>query len=529
MMSLPGEGETVETDDPNENDDGPGTGSGRTVDPNADPNAATGSEISSDDGTSHSAIDSGMDGTDSSDSSEIPEGPQGPTGHAGARGRRGGAPEEIVYSSLGGDGTGGDDGGTDSDDDGDDDNEYVDFQDVVQALEVESEETKSGLSKRTKIVIGATVGVVGGTVIAGGLGFLLYYLFGRGSDEDSSTPTSSNQTPPAPQAVDDNIEFNVDDTGNGAPKGRQFTYDVLANDIPVNTELTIDKSSVLIFDPKQETDGSKTLTIENEGTWTVGDEGAITFQPIDGFFGAASPIEYSFKTSDGVSSNKAEISGLTYFPLDKKPEAGLITWGTGENGRKTRKIMTIKGEGTWTTIKGPDGVETGEVEFTPLPGFTKAPSPVRFQIADSKGNGSKEAILSISDDFYQVHDIIQKQSEISESDYWSTFHTEINDDEVDLVEIDFMTNVMLRTTRNAIVAASDTETYRIVQNLFPADKLDDLMEKWLGDDANTNSLTTLSDIEMPEEVKAIPLGERATRLWIINSLVTEINSDSPDN
>ena len=570
-MSLPeGEGgvESGGDDEPT----GSGVETGNTGSGNADPTAATGGGPDADPNAGHNEIDGGLDsGSDSDDDSDSDdEGPQGRKGPKGKKGvKKSKSAVEVIDSRY-----------------GQIPPERNDVYDgfpteAFDALEVESDEDKSRFSKKTKgLLFGGAVTALGSL---GGLGYLIYWLATK--DGSSETETKSS-TPEAPEAVADVIEFSANSDGDGIPKGQNFSYNVLANDIPVNPDKSIDKATVVLFDPKVESEGSKSVDIPNEGTWSVDAEGVIEFQPIEGFLGAASSIEYQFKNTDGELSNKAEISvifepsdtltrptafdvmaplgdppqyrvnvltppgrqgykyvkgtydlsrapiyfaGLTYFPLEKAPAEDRVSWGLNAKGRKTRKIMIIKGEGTWKTITGPDGNETGEVEFLPIAGFTQAPSPIRYQIADNKGNASEEAIISISHDFDEVRAIIDRQSAVSDSDYWSNFHKEITDEDTSLTEIDFITYVLLRATRLAIIQASDTNTYRTVQSLFPKDKLDELMDKWLGDDASVDSLTTISDIDLPAEVKAIPLGERVTRLWIINSLVSEIISDVPEN
>ncbi|WP_452222679.1 Ig-like domain-containing protein, partial [Lacinutrix chionoecetis] len=67
--------------------------------------------------------------------------------------------------------------------------------------------------------------------------------------------------------------------------------------------------------------------------------------------------------------------------------AATDTDGDGDNDE-----LVVPGEGTWTVD------ETGEVTFTPEPGFTGDPTPVNYTIDDNDGNTSNEATITLDFD-----------------------------------------------------------------------------------------------------------------------------------
>jgi len=96
-----------------------------------------------------------------------------------------------------------------------------------------------------------------------------------------------------------------DDEGRAAP-GSTVTVDVLGNDTagsssqPLVPE-TVRISSLAATNISELEDGRGTrLILPEEGTFTVGANGAVTFVPADGFVGRTSPVTYEVRDSAGV-------------------------------------------------------------------------------------------------------------------------------------------------------------------------------------------------------------------------------------
>ncbi|MCK5854648.1 MAG: hypothetical protein KAG56_05455, partial [Sulfurovaceae bacterium] len=87
--------------------------------------------------------------------------------------------------------------------------------------------------------------------------------------------------------------------------GKVVTIDVLKNDVSDNT---IDTDSVKIVSPTTGlSDDGKTLTVPNEGTWSVEDNGAIKFTPERGFEEDPTPITYVVSDDKGLVSNEVTV------------------------------------------------------------------------------------------------------------------------------------------------------------------------------------------------------------------------------
>ncbi|WP_459588906.1 Ig-like domain-containing protein [Corynebacterium camporealensis] len=78
----------------------------------------------------------------------------------------------------------------------------------------------------------------------------------------------------------------------------------------------IDHASVTFVDVNDEGEFTypdtpvRTLEVENEGTWTIQDNGAITFTPEEGFAGHPTPVTYSAKDEDGgITADDPDTEG----------------------------------------------------------------------------------------------------------------------------------------------------------------------------------------------------------------------------
>ena len=189
-----------------------------------------------------------------------------------------------------------------------------------------------------------------------------------------------------------------EDLGNIA--GTPVTIDVLGND-PTND---LDPTSVEIIDPATGLPASGPVVVPGEGTWTVDPvTGAITFTPEPGFPGDPTPIDYQAADVGGALAEPVEVivGYLDVEPvpsdenLDNPPGTPVVVDVVANDGNvdpTTVQLvdpatgqpiagdLVVPGEGTWTV----DPV-TGELTFTPEPGFLGDPTPVAYTVINENG------------------------------------------------------------------------------------------------------------------------------------------------
>jgi CshA-type fibril repeat protein len=159
------------------------------------------------------------------------------------------------------------------------------------------------------------------------------------------------------------------------------------------------------------------LQVPGEGTYTVNANGTITFVPVPGFTGTATPITYRIEDSQGRQSTST--ASLTVVPA---PNASNDSTSTAYNTAKTVAVLgndtvstgatllpssvrlcdtgqtspnctatsvIVSGEGTYAVNS-----TTGEITFTPLSTFAGT-SSINYQVSDTAG-GKDSAQLSVS-------------------------------------------------------------------------------------------------------------------------------------
>lgn len=183
------------------------------------------------------------------------------------------------------------------------------------------------------------------------------------------------------------------------------TVNPLANDTPGGAAL--DATSVRLRDPA---DGAfkASVTIFGEGTYTADPvTGTVVFDPLPAFLGAAAPLTYRVRDTNGgtgtatitvtvnprpVASDDSAVTpfeqpvvvavvandapGAASAPLDpttvllRDPVGGLFT-----------PSVTVTGEGVFTV----DAL-TGAVTFTPALGYSGTTTPLDYRVSDSNGS-----------------------------------------------------------------------------------------------------------------------------------------------
>ena len=195
------------------------------------------------------------------------------------------------------------------------------------------------------------------------------------------TPTVTRVTPTSTNAESTGIQ--------GQPQSGKPTFS------PGDQAVPIDMTKPMTFE-----NGTATLVVANQGTYTINSDGSITFQPVKQFTGKATPVMVK-----RVDANGTEITA-TYTPTVTKviptstnatstgpqgvPQTGTPTFTGGdtlvpidetveptfEDGSKEKKIP---GQGTYTIA--PDGAVT----FTPDKQFVGKPDPITVKRVDKNG------------------------------------------------------------------------------------------------------------------------------------------------
>ncbi|MCY7012486.1 CshA/CshB family fibrillar adhesin-related protein [Streptococcus sanguinis] len=195
------------------------------------------------------------------------------------------------------------------------------------------------------------------------------------------TPTVTRVTPTSTNAESTGIQ--------GQPQSGKPTFS------PGDQAVPIDMTKPMTFE-----NGTDTLVVANQGTYTINSDGSITFKPEKKFTGKATPV-----TVKRVDANGTEITA-TYTPtvtkvtptgtnaestgIQGQPQTGTPTFQGGdplvpiddsvdptfEDGSKEKKIP---GQGTYTIA--PDGAVT----FTPEKQFVGKPDSVTVKRVDKNG------------------------------------------------------------------------------------------------------------------------------------------------
>lgn len=166
------------------------------------------------------------------------------------------------------------------------------------------------------------------------------------------------------------------------------------------------------------TDGGKTLTLSDQGTWTVRNDGSVLFTPAAAFTGTAATVRYRIEDANGTRETAALSVTVRPGPLAQSDSAGTrqnVTVTLEPLGNDTRALdvdgttratvdpgtlvlvatrdlpqgsslardgrtLDMPGEGVWSV--GPDG----RVSFDPLSQFTGVAAPVTYRARDSFDN-----------------------------------------------------------------------------------------------------------------------------------------------
>ena len=195
------------------------------------------------------------------------------------------------------------------------------------------------------------------------------------------TPTVTRVTP---------TSTNAESTGlQGQPQSGKPTFS------PGDQQIPIDMSKAMTFE-----NGTDTLVVADQGTYTINSDGSITFKPEKKFTGKATPV-----TVKRVDANGTEITA-TYTPtvtkvtptgtnaestgIQGQPQNGTPTFTSGDSAvpidmdspmtfEDGQSKKTVQGVGEYTINSD------GSVTFTPEKQYIGTPTPVTVKRVDKNG------------------------------------------------------------------------------------------------------------------------------------------------
>ena len=214
------------------------------------------------------------------------------------------------------------------------------------------------------------------------------------------------------------------DTSTGSWDANQ-TISPLANDTAgAGTTLTASSVKLCANGTAAGSCTGTTYTVTGQGTYTANADGTVTFDPLPGFSGTATPIQYRVTDALGQTS----VSTIT--PTVSPPPAPIatpetktvipggsvafttLTGGSGlasgtqlQTGSTflcgvspaqsppncTQTTVTISGQGTYTLVQG-----TGIVTYTALGGATTGTkTPITYQVADVTGQKTSSTLTPV--------------------------------------------------------------------------------------------------------------------------------------
>lgn len=133
-----------------------------------------------------------------------------------------------------------------------------------------------------------------------------------------------------------------------------------------------------------------TTDVEGEGSYAVSAPGEITFTPVEGFDGEATPV--TFEVRDAYGQGAEGTFTPTVVPPAPTP-ADRTSSGVGAAGQsitvtvpRDGSLTLLDGSETATSVNTPQGVYTLDglvIDFAPVLGFTGPATPVTFRVTDS--------------------------------------------------------------------------------------------------------------------------------------------------
>jgi CshA-type fibril repeat protein len=227
----------------------------------------------------------------------------------------------------------------------------------------------------------------------------------------TATSTLTPVVPPAPTASSETSTGNYQATQTIRP---------LTNDAAGDPSAPLVTTSVLLcgISPSETSPNctQTSLSVAGEGTYTVNNDGSVSFNPESTFTGTATAVNYQVSDSLGQVATST-ITPTVRTPPDARADVSSGNYdtnqtinpltndvaGSGALDTTTVKLcgispaqvapdctqtsLTVAGEGTYTV-----NATTGVVTFDPLPTFTGTATPITYQVSDVYGQTDSATI-----------------------------------------------------------------------------------------------------------------------------------------
>jgi len=231
----------------------------------------------------------------------------------------------------------------------------------------------------------------------------------------------------------------VDDTSTGNTSGSTVTIDIVDNDTDGDNNL--DPTTVSLTTPAgatnvvTSTDGDIIgFEVPGEGVWSYDETtGEISFDPIDGFTGDPTDIEYTIFDEDGNESTDPATINIEYAitpPIAEDdvndmatdigdptvinvltndllsdgttPDVSDVTVDLDPSTVGVQTTLDVTGEGVWSYDPS-----TGDVTFTPEIGYEVSPTPITYELVDTDTGQSDTASITV---IYEIPPVADNES-----------------------------------------------------------------------------------------------------------------------
>jgi CshA-type fibril repeat protein len=158
--------------------------------------------------------------------------------------------------------------------------------------------------------------------------------------------------------------------------------------------------------------------VENEGTWSVNDDGSITFTPVTGFTGEPTDIQYTVALVSGERSNCATVDlrqellavdDVSTLNVGRVSLVNVLANDFGALNAQTVQLViptepvqgtTLSSDGRTLTVLG-EGVwsvnDEGIVTFTAQDGFVGVPHAIGYTVENNNGIRSNVATVHLTE------------------------------------------------------------------------------------------------------------------------------------